>query len=309
MFCHVIAIPGLHIHIRLNKKPDGFEVKRRIELDELVGGTGIESLMREKMQGFSCLVDNLSDEEYCALRQSGFQVEEAHSVRKDRLDNLKGIEVPPAPHVWDELENPKHLHWSIFEDVRKVMKEQGWHDLNKFLAENQDLRIFFQGQHMRIGDIEGVRYLKPAEAQRYQVFYDGDEHKWFWDNDDWVMPCDEGGKKHYEGFYTFVTDREGQMFMHSYVLGRMHHISTPAGAPVLFSGMAKIDKESTLTDLAVVSGHYHCGFEQLEYMLKHLRDQGVDCTKISVDTNSDFTGITAQERADLKQKFGLRHIF
>ncbi len=309
---HLIATPGLHCHFRVNMGVRMIERERELWLDDITGHNSVEAAIQTRVttQKFWCRIVDLEDVQYAFLKGSGFQVDEPHSKRARFFDDLKDGEIPLSPHVWDEANDPEHRHWAALTEVKKIMQESGCEDdIYTFMHNHQDSFIPYQGQHVRICDIPRVLYLTPHDAQRYEVFFDEEEKKWFCDNDDEMKPCKNSGKDGYEDYYAFVIHKDGRMFMHDYEAGHKHHVLTTGGEPVIFSGMVKIDEDSNMVNLAVVSGHYNCGFSALKTCLERLQSIGVDVNSVAVDTNASFTGITKNEQQQLKEAFNLKCIF
>jgi hypothetical protein len=136
-----------------------------------------------------------------------------------------------------------------------------------------------------VSEIEQTKFLSKKEINQYQaivkngVWHRTDEHSTLIDT-----MCSPGKTNHAEYYpqhSVFVMHRDGKMYIHNYERNKMHHPMTTGGAPVLASGIIKIEN-GVATSFALISGHYRCGLAELDRVLKCMKDGKVNLKDMSI---------------------------
>lgn len=128
-----------------------------------------------------------------------------------------------------------------------------------------------------------VEYLDEAERERYRVV---PVRGWLYTTDG--IPFDTGaadsGWANADARAIFVMDAYGNLYAsNTYQVGRFHHSSFLAGAPVAAAGEITVRKGRP-TFLSNRSGHYRPRPETLDAVLGVLRDAGVDVRDVEIET-------------------------
>lgn len=132
-------------------------------------------------------------------------------------------------------------------------------------------------------DKMSVRYLSSEEKQAYRVDIKKDHAgRAYFSQDNQPFStakhCSHGTK----GKAIFVVDPLGQFYSGTQIMNFFHHSSFLAGAAVIGAGELLIDEQGNLIEISNNSGHYEPGPEEMVNILKLLRGNGIDLTKVTL---------------------------
>lgn len=187
------------------------------------------------------------------------------------------LEVRDPRHRYRLYAQPAHREW-VNSGACATMDFFSWMDANPQL-EIDLARPGQRAQKARLGEALEVRYLRDeAELSGYRArVSDG-----VWRRED-GSPIDTSGsqgKVGMPGYAILVLDREGRLYVHDAVLGRLHHTSTAAGQPVQAAAMIQLC-QGEAKSLVLSSGHYLSDLSDLERLLAFL-DGKMDLSRLPI---------------------------
>ncbi|MES2739632.1 MAG: hypothetical protein V4754_01570 [Pseudomonadota bacterium] len=139
--------------------------------------------------------------------------------------------------------------------------------------------------YRNVRDIAQTKFLSGKEIGQYQAtLKNGVWHRTDGKAslvDTMASPGKTSPAEYYPQHGVFVMHRNRNMYIHDYKRNEMHHPMTTGGAPVLASGIIKIEN-GVATSFALISGHYRCGLAELDIILKGMKDGGVNLRDMSI---------------------------
>ena len=180
-----------------------------------------------------------------------------------------------------EARDPKHRY---LKEVNKAHSDWMRQETNLSLFEWIDSQDKYK-------TLPCVHYFSPNERNEYLVSIDNGLFKY---RDGRKVDTSQSEaaleKSIPKGYGIIVVTPNGEVVVHDYKKGRLHHTSSTHGKPILTAGMAKIVK-GELIELYVMSGHYMCEKSEYEEMIKFLianniGEINVKCSYLSVQESS-----------------------
>lgn len=175
---------------------------------------------------------------------------------------------------WPEVLLPNHPYGADIADYYDSWKISKTHlNFEDFMALKPD--------HLK--PASGVGYLNEAERKLFEIkIRDGKIFNSSGPIDTSKIPSD---KKEASAIYVISCDLK--MYVGPYLVGKFHHSSFLAGAPVLGAGEIQTAPDGTILSISSKSGHYKPSNEQIHSLSNFLKGLGIDVSRIPF---TEYTG-------------------